>query len=178
MPAYDRRMTEAMYWAKGPIVDGVRQPGSTYSRSWAPGRFQHRADQLIELGVSGRVLVVGCGFGFLLEPLLDAGVDVVGCEPGPFFWEPVNVGEWRRDVRERVSAVPVEEVAGVFDWVVDEDAAPAADDVAGFLAVLGRLGRVVHFVTAGEPGGRDSSHTWLPLDEWRRLAPGDVWLEA
>lgn len=178
MPVYDRRTIQALYWRRGPVVDGVRQPGTTYGRGWSDELFDRRLGVLLDLGVSGRVLVVGSGFGFLIERLLDAGVDAWGCEPGPFYWEETNAGVWRDDVKQRTYPGTVEEFPETgFDWVVDEDAAPAADDTAGFLAACReRGGRVVHFVTADEPGGRDTSHTWMLLDEWRALSPEDVWI--
>ena len=200
----DENTTRALYhYTKSKtIVDGevVASEVVTYGREFwgdfAP--FATRKDWLTGYGLdnNARVLVIGCGFGYLLEYLIDAGVtDVWGLEPGSFYWDVANDGEWRSDVKPKVAAdwagsgterasLNAIGVGGPakFTFVVDEDAAPMHSDaeLPAFIAACeDRLqgnarGRIIHLVTPGVVG--DSSVNWKSLAEWKQVAPSHTWV--
>jgi hypothetical protein len=207
MPALiDTALAQALYWSPGPTLDGVKQPGITYGREYYQRinfePFNTRKDWLTGFGLdnNAQVLVVGCGFGYLLEYLLDAGIpDVWGIEGGSFFWDVANDAEWRVDVKPRVAndwigsgteQASLDALVGVpnnerFGWIIDEDAAPAHSDaelpafIAGLEARLqgNAKGRIVHLVTPTQGGGQDSSQNWKTLAEWKAVAPDHTWVD-
>lgn len=210
MPALiDATLAQALYWSPGWIEDGVPVPGITYGREYygrigfAP--FNTRKDWLTGYGLdnNAQILVVGCGFGYLIEYLLDAGIsDVYGIEGGSFYWDPANDAEWRVDVKPRIAndwvgsgteVASLQALPGItgqarFTWIIDEDAAPAHTDaelptfIAGLEARLqGNVkGRIVHLVTPDESGtggaGRDTSQNWKTMAEWKAVAPDHRWV--
>lgn len=190
------------------MIDFVPQPPKTYGRWWANGAastmFDTRKDWLTGYGLdnNARILVVGCAYGFLIEYLLDAGIeDVWGIDPSPAIWDPANDGEWRADVKPRVAndwigsgteqaslqALPGVTGRAKFTWIVVEDADTSHSDaeMPTFIAALeDRLqgnvkGRIIHIVTPirdGIPG--DSSQNWKTMAEWEAFAPDHRWVNA
>lgn len=178
----------------------------TYSRDlYGPllARFGERVASLTAFGLDNNatVLVVGCGFGFLIETLIAAGItDVWGIEPGPYFWDAANDAEWGPGIRARVAndwigsgteQASLDALPGVpnnerFGWIVDEDAAPMHSDaelpafVAGLEARLqgNARGRIIHLVTTMGPGGPgDSAVNWKTLAEWKAVEPAHRWFD-
>lgn len=176
---YDADIVRSLYWSPGGTIDGVEQPGRTYSRATRDeSMYAARVDRLLEAGIptDASVLVVGCGFGFLIEALHAAGFRyVAGIEPGPYYWTQPN--EWDPAVRAVVAQRWLtDQGPEAFDVVIDEDAASSHSDseLDVFFAALERVGsRVVHFVTPGIRG--DSSLNWKTLETWKALAPKHDW---
>lgn len=114
-------------------------PALTYGRTFFQGDpvFQQRAEWLTTLGVDvpeGPILVVGAGFGYLMEALKRAGRDSYGIEPGPFFWQRMDteanprvasriVRDWIGSPTDITSLRRL--VSQPFSYIIDEDAAPA-----------------------------------------------------
>jgi len=209
----DEQLTRALYRQASPLgeerVGGVvvsAAPPITYGREFYPGLepFIQRVEVLQGRGLANNasVLVVGCGFGFLIERLITAGVTGVwGVEPGAWYWDPANDGEWAPGIKARVaddwvgsgtvqsSLVALGGVSGQarFGWVVDEDAVTMHSDaeLPAFLAGCeARLqgnarGRIVHLVTpVGDGGPGDSAVNWKTLAEWKAVEPAHTWVHV
>lgn len=145
-----------------------------------------------------RVLVVGAGFGFLIEAAKDAGfANVWGIDNSPYV--AANRGAETRgdvvlvedDVRGggRIKAA-LRQATGddVFDWVITEDvvACYSDADVVAFAPHLERLlagsdpARVVHVTTVTRPESppRPAGLTWHTLAEWAALVPAHSWMST
>lgn len=151
------------------------------------------------IGLFDRVLVVGCGFGYLMDAAHEAGfANVWGIDSSPYVAA-------RKGIESSGSTVIVEaDIRGVggqlkntfrqltgddeFDWIITEDvvscyrtddAEGANQNVLNLAPLLDTLlfrglpdtPRVIHMTSvAREPGiGGDSALTWLTLQEWRDL---------
>lgn len=203
---YTEQIWRSLYRRNRGTVDGVHQGYVAYSRETFLDSlvFETRRDWLTGYGLDNNasILVVGCGFGFLLEQLIDAGItDVYGLEPSAWLFDPANGGEWRSDVRSRVAqdfvgsgtekaSLNALGVGGAarFTFVVDEDAASSHTDaeLPAFVAGLeDRLqgnarSRIVHVVTTALHDGYvgDSSLNWKTLADWKAIAPTHTWVDA
>ena len=184
-----------------------------YGRKYFEGseQFFDRREALVGVGVDvthGPLLVVGCGFGYLMEELILSGRESYGIEPGNFFWS-----KMREEANPDIARLIVDDWMGSADYitslqtltserfgfVIDEDAAPAHSDVelrdfyASLEAVhtnaplpynyatgIRRGSRVIHFVTALDKsrGPGDSSQNWKTAEQWKQTAPDHVWLSA
>jgi hypothetical protein len=201
----DENITRALYhYTKNKTVtNGVITVGDvvTYGREfWGDfSVFNTRKDWLTGYGLDNNaaVLVIGCGFGYLLEYLIDAGIDDVwGIDPGSFYWDVTQDTEWRSDVKPKIvndwvgsgtekASLNAAGVGGAarFTFVVDEDAAPMHSDaelpvfIAGCEARLqgNARGRIIHLVTTGTVG--DSSVNWKSLADWKAVAPDHTWVD-
>lgn len=210
MPAFlTETLARTLYKRRAPQTADNPVPPITYSRAFYDRDidylFTNRASGMTSLGVltNHSVLVVGSAFGFLLEELLALGVvDAYGIEPGSWCWDAANDGEWPVGVKARTAndwigsgteQASLTGLAGVtgqakFNWIIDEDAAPAHSDaeLPAFLAGLeARLqgnvkGRIVHVVTPLDPasGPGDSSQNWKTLADWETWAPDHTWVSA
>ncbi len=166
--------------------------------------FLDRKDELIRNGITNNasVLVVGCGYGSLIDVLTDAGItDVYGLDPGS--WIQDNLTSFQPDaaIRDRIGddwvGSGTEQATlnslGVtgqakFTYVVDEDAAPAHTDIELPVFVSGledRLqgnarGRIIHIVSVlrTESGPGDSSQNWKTLADWKAVAPSHTWVDT
>jgi hypothetical protein len=146
---------------------------------------------LARLGVdvsSGPILIVGAGFGYLIEALKDHGRDAYGIEPGSFFWSNMAT-EAEPNVARRIANDWIGSTSDVtslrrftsepFGFIIDEDAAPAHTDNELTLFHA----RLEQFVSSAplpsdyrwRIGARDSRariiHMVTPLDVGR--GPGD-----
>lgn len=179
----------------------ARSPNSrletvTYGREFFKDSpvFQRRAEFLSQrISSDATILVVGCGFGYLLEALLLEGLDRTwGIEPGPFFWEG-HPEDWDETTRTRVArgwigsgrerfALSEIGAPGNFDWVVDEDAAPAHHDgelghfYFGLAKFVRRPHNIIHLVTA-DPDGVHITQNWKSLPDWEASAPDHTWAD-
>jgi len=187
-----------------PSVDGdvwVTYGRDFYTPTQFGNQFGTRKNWLTGYGLdnNAQILVVGSGFGYLIEYLLDAGVqDVWGIDPGPYIWDSANDDQWRADVKARTAndwlgsgteQASLDALPGVpnnerFTWIIDEDAAPMHTDaeLPAFIAACeARLqgnakGRIVHIVTPGSAG--DFSVNWKSMAEWKAVAPDHNWVNA
>ncbi len=189
-----------------PVTDPV--PPLTYGRPFygnlASSMFNTRKNWLTGYGLDNNadVLVVGSGFGFLLEFLLDAGIECWGIEPGSWFWDPANDGEWRADVKVRtvndwigsgteqaaLEALPGTPNRAKFTWIIDEDCATMHSDaeLPAFIAACeDRLqgnarGRIVHIVTPlrVETGPGNQAVNWKLMADWKAVAPAHTWVNT
>lgn len=209
---YDDATVRAHYRSvsTGLRVDGVEvdpQPPKTYSRDFGDllGQMSRRRDWLTGYGLDNNasVLVVGAGFGYLVEYLIAAGIaDVWGLEGGSYYWDAAQDGQWDPAVKARVAQGWIgsgTEVASLqslgvsgqarFNWVVDEDAAPCHTDaelpafIAGLEARLqgNAKGRIVHIVTdrtVEEGPFGDPNLNAKTIQEWSLVAPDHTWVRA
>lgn len=140
------------------------------------------------------IVVVGCGFGWLMEALIDAGVGtVVGVDMSPYI-HANKATQSRNDVTIVNGIVGVDNVSSLlqsagfprqYRAVIDEDAASSHSDAelpaffAGCESLLqgGQTAKIVHLVTEkrGEGIG-DSAINWKYLSEWKALAPSHTWV--
>ncbi len=159
--------------------------------------FADRAIAMLNRGItnSTSVLVVGCGFGFLMEKLVDAGIEVHGIDPGSYLWAttseiradvlPLMVNDWIGSGTEKASL----QALGItgqakFNFIVDEDAAAMHDDaeLPAFIEGLedrlqgNQTARIVHLVTTGNSG--DTAVNWKSLADWKAVAPSHTWVDA
>lgn len=154
----------------------------TYSREFfGPHmrKFDQRVHLLVDLGMQpgDRVLVTGCAFGFLLEPLLDRGIDVWGIELSSWIHHNLR-NQSREDVVDRIMHGDALNLVEHWDWIVDEDMITALDDrsARAFLRRAARhTGRVVHLVSTGDAG--DSAINWKSLEAWEAMAPDQEWFD-
>lgn len=202
---YTEALVRSLHMSNRPSVDGVYPIAKTYSAEWfdpARTEFETRKDWLTGYGLdnNAQVLVVGSGFGYLMEKLIDAGIaDVWGIEPGSWFWDAANDGEWAAGMKARTAndwigsgteQASLDALPGVpnnerFNWILDEDAAPMHSDaeLPAFISGLeGRLqgnakSRIVHLVTpTPAPGPGDSAVNWKTMAEWKAVAPDHTWV--
>jgi hypothetical protein len=212
MPAFmTETLARALYSRRQPYTRNIGDPYNpppsiTYSRAYYGDRldaaFTNRASGMSNLGAASNasMLVVGSGFGFLIEALVAQGIsDVYGIEPGSWYWDAANDSEWGAGIKARTAEdwigsgteqTSLDALPGVpnnekFNWVIDEDAAPAHSDaelpvfIAGLEARLqgNAKGRIVHLVTPVAPqGSGDSSQNWKTMTEWEQVAPDHTWI--
>jgi SAM-dependent methyltransferase len=191
---------------RGPVVqDSVEiEPAIVlgYSREFYANvwDFGTRKDWLTGYGLdnNANILVIGCGFGFLIEELIAAGIpDVWGIEGGSFYWDAAQDAQWDPTVKARVAndwigsgtekasldAIGAGNQQEKFDWIIDEDAATMHTDaeLPAFIAACeDRLqgnarGRIVHLVTTGTGG--DTAVNWKSLSEWKAVEPNHNWVD-
>lgn len=179
--------TEKLWRSLYAVQDG--EEWITYGRRWwelgARRMFERRAEILVDRGVSGRVLVVGAGFGYLIEALLAHGISAAGIDASPWIAE-----RHLEEMGAPVLHAALEEYPFdyTFDWVIDEDCLPGytREEAPAFLDACEwhlRHGlppdRVVHIVTTSKnkPWGGDSAMPdRLSAEEWRALRPSHTWL--
>jgi hypothetical protein len=208
MPVFlDLATTQSLYRYRRNEAEGWR----TYDRMWLTATsgsalFARRLDEMVNLGLlnNSDILVVGAGFGFLIEQgMADARLDTVtwyGLEPGPYFWDAAQDGEWDAAVKARVandylqSPTVVSSLQGLgasgqarMDFIVDEDCITMHSDAetTEFLDACedrlqgGAVGRIIHVVTTlGSNGPGHSSVNWKSLQEWHDLRPTHTWVES
>lgn len=144
-----------------------------------------------------RVLVVGCGYGYLVDELRRAGVpDPWGVDASPWAVEraaAVLPGASARRVRladatdaaSLAAALPeVLRRDGRFDVAVTEDVLPVLDpgeQRALLAAVRARAAAVLHVVTPGDPAdpAKLPGPEWRSIEAWRALlGAGEPVLDA
>lgn len=143
-----------------------------------------------------RVLVVGCGYGYLVDELRRAGVpEPWGVDAAPWAVEraaAVLPGASARRVRladatdaaSLAAALPeVLGRGGRFDLAVTEDVLPvldAAEQRAVLAAVRVRAAAVLHVVTPGDPADprKAPGLDWKPTAVWAALVAPDALLDA
>lgn len=144
------------------------------------------------------VLVVGCGFGWLMEFMLDAGINAWGLDGSPYIQANITT-ESRLDVALRI----VQGVLGVdsntviknalqaiggsrtYTYVVTDDAVSSHSDaeVPAFLTACEAMlqgnvkGRIIHLVTPLQPERtQDPVINWKTMAQWKAFAPDHSWV--
>ena len=153
-------------------------------------RFAERARLIRERYPDARtVLVVGCARGYLIEALLELGLDAWGCDI-----EPESVPEAVADRVIQAGATEPDELDAVrraaglkgsrkFDLAVTEDVLPCLDD-PGARRLLEAVRAVakgrLHIVTPGDPTdpAKLPGLNWKPIETWRTLVGGETVLDA
>jgi len=133
------------------------------------------------------VLLVGCGFGYTIEVLLDRGVSVVGVDSSPYIQAEKNA---KSNVPDKIYG-SLDEIRGKYDWVITElviESYNPATELPEFNQFLSDIekplkgnGHVAHIFAGllGDGSAHDWSlgMTWLPLVEWVPHAPHHYWLD-
>jgi hypothetical protein len=208
---YDGATAQSHYRAqiRGPVVrdsvvlePAVYEFGPTADFPGLLGNASTRKDWLTGYGLdnNANVLVVGSGFGYLIDFLIGQGVsDVWGIEPGAFYWDPTNASYWPAGVQARTAndwigsgteQTSLDALAGVpnnekFGWVVTEDVATCHSDAdlpAFITACEARLqgnakGRIVHMVSARATPFGDPNLNAKTMQDWSLVAPDHTWVD-
>lgn len=166
-------------------------PGLLYSNYRRYPFFAIRAADIAGVVRAGsKILVVGCGWGFLVDELSKLGLNVWGLDASDYAVQKagtevsgvasrVILGDCTRTVDVEVVAL----AAGLgpgdrFDLCVTEDLLPVLEEseVTSALEVLrGRSARLYHLITCtGEDSERDMGHRlpgllWKSSAEWRTI---------
>ncbi len=148
-------------------------------------------DKLLEVlpgfSISKSVLIVGCGFGYTIEALLDRGVSVVGVDSSSYI-------QGKKNEKSRVPTKiysSLNQIRDKYDWVITELVIESYDPMtelpalASFLTdiekPLKRNGHVAHIFAGllGDGNTHDWSlgMTWLPLEDWVPYAPHHHWID-
>ncbi len=196
---YDAALVASLYNVGDPL-DTTRRV--TYSRElfeWDTDWVGSRMAALPPAWITAAdIVVVGAGFGWLIEFLIDAGVSsAVGIDPGPYMQANMAT-ESRSDVTVIDATVGVDPINSIksalrgagfqrsYDVVIDEDAASSHSDAElqafydGCEGLLrgNQINRVVHLVTPISPSGPgDSSLNWKTMAEWKATRPAHTWID-
>lgn len=168
---------------------------------WEPGTeqgyrryefFARRADLILARhGAGGKVLVVGCGWGFLVDELLARGYDAWGLDGSAYAVakaaEVLPAASAGRvllaDAMNRSQVAAVRAAAGLsgnqrFKLVVTEDVLPVLTDaeVAIAVAECRRVAsNVLHIVTPLQPDTEQvAGLNWKTGAQWKTLAAPDA----
>lgn len=194
---YDQALYDILYNVDGPNGSRIHYTRELYdvNHDWVARRLTMVPSGLI---ANSNIVVVGCGFGWLIENLLDAGANnVVGVDPSPYVH--ANKAEHSRsDVAGRIvnATVGVDNVGSIlqqagfpatYNVVIDDDAASSNSDAElpaflnGCEALLqgGQRARIIHLVTQKrEEGGQDSAINWKFMAEWKALRTSHTWVNV
>lgn len=148
-------------------------------------QFTRRAEQLAARFPSGRVLIVGCAWGFTVQHCLEQGLDAWGCDASLYALDRATE-HLPAEVRARIFYGDITEATSManvaqgrpFNAVVSEDMMPmlTIPEVKRAKQVLASLGgTVLHYVTPAPAEPHPSIVTPLDADGWRSLLePQDV----
>ncbi len=174
-------------------------PPGTYSREIAKSSrnmFVQRRAWLESggfLDADPSILVVGCGYGGLIEELVGTGLkNVWGIEPGLWIWDNIDTfqpdvtirariaNDWIGSGTEQATLLALRGGIAEFNLVIDEDAALGHTDaeLPAFIDGLEVLGQEnVHIVSPlyVQRGPGDSSQNWKTLNDWKAVAPDHRW---
>jgi hypothetical protein len=178
------------------LVPAVYEFGPTANFPGLLDNASTRKDWLTGYGLDNNavVLVVGSGFGYLIDYLVQQGIsDVFGLEPGSFYWDAANDALWPAGVKARTAedwlgsgteVASLDAVPGVpnnerFGWVVTEDVATCHSDAelpAFYAACEDRLqgnakSRIVHMVSARSVPFTDPNLNAKTMEAWSLTAP-------
>jgi hypothetical protein len=174
------------------------EDGALYSDYQRFAFFAWRAEWLVNrFGPTGKWLVAGCGWGFLVDELLKLGVDAWGVDPSPYAkakaTENLSAASAARvlqvDLTTRAQLASARSAAGLtgnqrFDVTVTEDVLPVFSDaeITVGLTELRRVSNaIVHIVTAvpsGDLATRAVGLNWKTMVQWKTLVGNDTVLNA
>ncbi len=162
--------------------------------------YLQRVDRLtaaFAIRAADRILVVGCGLGFLVEAFHDRGFpNVWGIDDSTHVAQ-LRATETREDVdfieddvrggRRVRNALRRRTGAAKFDWVLTESVLEGYEDAelqtifdatGKFLAAPGGLDRVVHLVVTTPSGRSLDDFNWKTLAEWKAMRPAHSFIAA
>lgn len=194
---YDQNLYDALYNVGASDGRRIHYTRELYdlNHDWMARRLTMMPSGLI---TSANVLVVGCGFGWLMENLIDAGAaSVTGVDPSPYV-HANKATQSRADVVNRIvnATVGVDNVNQVlqqagfsrtYNVVIDDDAAssnsdaelPAFLDGCQSLLQGNQQTRIIHLVTPQRAeGGQDSAINWKTMAQWKALRPAHTWVDV
>lgn len=181
----------------------------TYGRKWARhlvsphqgdadplAKYLNRRANLPGVIDNSKGLVVGCGFGFLLEALIDAGIaDVWGTDTSQFIHDNL-AAEGRSDTIPRIFQKDIRDAdalqffrdqtggGGRFNWIVTEEMLSSYDDAD----LPGLLDACENLLGGGPGGNARIVHIVLPnanaplngktLAEWAAIRPDHTWIST
>lgn len=153
----------------------------------------HRLTEKFPMGKSDRILVVGCGFGFLIDAFHDAGfLNVWGIDNSPYIQ--TNRGTESRDTTGFVDSdirgpevrAKLKDLTGdwIFNWIVtesvmecyeDQEMGSLLDAVEVTLDADNGLRNIIHLVPVNlQP---DSVFNVKTISEWREVRVGHSWMD-
>jgi 2-polyprenyl-3-methyl-5-hydroxy-6-metoxy-1,4-benzoquinol methylase len=149
--------------------------------------FLDRAGMIRGRFATGKILIVGCGYGYTVKHLLDLGADVYGCDASAWaVLQAATVAPARVtqvDVLDRVQMTSTLTSAGLrtnqrFTGIITEDMWSYFTDteVAAALVEVRRLSSaILHIVTAVESDAeRNPNLNWKTLEQWKALLAPDL----
>lgn len=161
-------------------VDPYKAEGEAHYRDYPV--FSQRATNIKGRFNTGKILIAGCGYGYLVKHLLSLGADAWGVDASPWaISQGTTVAPNRilqADVTQRAQLDAARTAAGLkstqkFTAVITEELLPSLTDaeVAVALTELRRVGTVLfHIVTAVElQADRMPEFNWKTLAEWKTV---------
>lgn len=172
--------------------------GGLYTQYHRYPFFAERAAELSRRFQNGKILIAGCGWGYLVEDALAAGFDAWGCDASAYavaksqevLAAPARSRIIQADITVRSQLTTLRSTAGLtgaqrFRAVVTEDVLPVLTDaeITAALIELRRIaiaGAVLHIVTPGDPAdpAKFAPLNWKPIETWRALCAPDLVLDA
>jgi hypothetical protein len=178
--------------------DGVDGYGSRLNRDAIFGRRFRALTSLFPIGLTDRIIVAGCAFGYLIERFHDAGFllcwgidsssDIEnrkGTEArGDVLWvsdEMSGVGRVRNKLNQLTGGRE-------FDWIITESMLESYEDAEvqtilnvceGALLPGRPVDHCIHIVASKEDPtapGFDPAFNWKTLAEWNAMRPSHSWL--
>lgn len=152
--------------------------------------FAERA-QIISQNCFGKILIVGCGWGFTVDECLSLGLDAWGCDASSYAvfkaqkelpqtsYSRIVVGNIlsSSDISniKLLSGLTIEQK---FDWCVTDDVLPVLNNDSEVLAALAVLrshaNNLLHFITPKIDGTQHESLMWKTASEWRNFLDDDL----
>lgn len=182
------------------LAQGAPDHLGTFRARWAA------VTSNLAIQTTDTVLVIGCGFGYLIEAAQEAGyTEVYGLDSSPYVDSVKDVEASGNviivpdDVRAPQVRNALQAATGyrTFDWVITEDVVACyhVDDQGGtipqnqlvqnFDGPLNNLlnntstrANILHITSIRRQIGGDSAFTWLTLEEWSQILPTHNWLAA
>lgn len=152
-----------------------------------------RLSELFTIEKSDRVLVVGCGFGFLIDAFHDAGFpNIWGIDSSPYIQanrateSRDSTGFVDSDIRGPQVRAKLKALTGdwIFNWIItesvmecyqDEEIGSLLDAVEVVLDADNGLRNAVHLVVADNPEF-DSIFAQKTLQQWKDIRPSHSWV--
>lgn len=165
---------------------------SWYSSYGAYPSLEARAAWLNAEVPAGKLLVAGCGWGYLVALLNQLGRDAWGIDAAPFcFANRATPRVLQRSVLVRADLNAAKTAAGIasngrFAGCLTEDLLPCLtgpNEVANALGEIRRATtRLLHVVTPGDgqaqPPGRTPEMAWRTHQEWKNLVGADLVMDT
>jgi hypothetical protein len=152
--------------------------------------FAERASWLNQVAPPGKILVAGCGWGYLVDELILLGRDVWGIDASAYCVSKSVVSDriLQRSVLVRSDLNATRTAAGIaangrFAAGVTEDLLPCLT-IPEVISALSELRRIItvtalfHIITPGDgnaqPPGRVPDMSWRTQQEWKNIVGNDL----